>query len=71
MITEQVMHLTNASSMCSCYRTVPNAIWEIFSKFLIFVEIIAKYQKRGKYLPIMHEATCDNYFIVKLNPNAA
>ena len=28
-------------------------------------EIIAKYEKRGKYLPILHEATCDNYFIVK------
>ena len=28
-------------------------------------EITAKYEKRGKYLPILHEATCDNYFIVK------
>ena len=28
-------------------------------------EIIAKYEKRGKYLPILHEAMCDNYFIVK------
>ena len=28
-------------------------------------EIIAKYEKGGKYLPILHEATCDNYFIVK------
>ena len=28
-------------------------------------EIIAKYEKQGKYLPILHGATCDNYFIVK------
>ena len=26
---------------------------------------MAKYEKRGKYLPTLHEATCDNYFIVK------
>ena len=24
-------------------------------------EITAKYEKRGKYFPILHEATCDNY----------
>ena len=56
----------------SCYRTVLSGIWEILSEFLIFCnlfheasEIIAKYEKRGKYLPIFHEATCENYFIVK------
>ena len=27
--------------------------------------IIARYEKLGKYLPTLHEATCDNYFIVK------
>ena len=27
--------------------------------------ITAKYEKRGKYLPILQEAMCDNYFIVK------
>ena len=27
--------------------------------------MIAKYEKRGKYLQILHEATCDNYYIVK------
>ena len=26
---------------------------------------MAKYDKRGKYFPILHEATCDNYFIFK------
>ena len=26
---------------------------------------IAKYQKQGKYLLILHEARCDNYVIVK------
>ena len=28
-------------------------------------QITAKYEKQGKYLPILHEETCDNYFIVK------
>ena len=28
-------------------------------------KITAKYEKRGKYLPILREATCNNYFIVK------
>ena len=28
-------------------------------------KITAIYEKPGKYLPILHEATCDNYFIVK------
>ena len=55
---------TNTCDICSCYCTVPRAIWEIFSHILQ-LEIIAKYEKRGKYLPILHEATCDNYFIVK------
>ena len=35
-----------------------------FSYFSYF-EITAIYEKRGRYLPILHEATCDNYFIVK------
>ena len=34
-----------------------------FSYFATY--LTAKYEKRGKYLPILHEATCDNYFIVK------
>ena len=53
----------------SCYRTVPIAIWEIFSEFLIFCNLTAKYEKRGKYFPRLHEATCDNYFIVKCLSN--
>ena len=28
-------------------------------------QITAKYEKRGKYLPILHEETCNNHFIVK------
>ena len=28
-------------------------------------EITAKYEKLGKYLPILLNTTCDNYFIVK------
>ena len=28
-------------------------------------QITAKYEKRGKYLPILHEARWDNYLIVK------
>ena len=31
----------------------------------MLVGIIAKYEKRGNYLPTLHEATCDNYSIVK------
>ena len=54
-------YTANQKMIRSCYRTVPSAIWEIFSEFLI----TAKYEKRGKYLPILEEATCDNYFIVK------
>ena len=43
---------------------------ENISEFLIFCKslgkkIITRYEKRGKYLPILHEATRDNYFIVK------
>ena len=51
----------------SCYRMVSSAIWEIFSEFLIFCnlfEVIVKYEKRGKYLPILQEPTCENYVIV-------
>ena len=36
-------------------------MWEIFTPR----EMTAKYKKRGKYLQILHEATCDNNFIVK------
>ena len=32
---------------------------------LILQQIVAKYEKRGKYMLILHEATCDSYFIVK------
>ena len=28
-------------------------------------EIIAKYEKQGNHLAILHGATCNNYFIVK------
>lgn len=28
-------------------------------------EIMEKYEKPGNYLPILQEATCDNYCIVK------
>ena len=34
-----------------------------FSYFATY--LTAKYEIREKYLPILHEATCDNYFIVK------
>ena len=44
-----------------------------FSYFATFLtslqasEIIAKYEKLGKYLSILQEATCDNYFIVEFS----
>ena len=48
----------NVDILCAsdkyCYHKVPSAIWKI-----------SKYQKRGKYLPILQAATCGNYFIVK------
>ena len=51
---------------------MPSAREKIFSEFLIFcnlfhellVEITAEYEKQKKYLPILHEVTWDNYFIV-------
>ena len=63
--------VANQKMIRSCYRMVPSAIWEIweiFSEFLIscsLFKIIAKYEKLGKYLPILNEETCENYFIVK------
>ena len=35
------------------------------SYFATYLCIIAEYEKQGKYLPILHEKMCDNYFIVK------
>ena len=35
------------------------------SYFATYLCIIAEYEKQGKYLPILHEKICDNYFIVK------
>ena len=32
-----------------------------------FFATLVKYEKRRKYLPILHEATCDNYFIVVID----
>ena len=60
--------VANQKMIRSCYRTLPSVIWEIFSEFLIFCnlfKITAKYEKLGKYLPILNEETCENYFIVK------
>ena len=35
-----LMTLKNVSNaLSSCYRTVPSAMWEIFSKFLIFCNL--------------------------------
>ena len=62
--------------ICS-YRTVPRVIWEIFSEFLIFCNLYSKnnskIQETRQYLPILYEAMCDNYFIVKclLKPHVA
>ena len=41
-------------------------MWEIFSEFLLFCNLFHEPLafKRKKYLPILHEATCSNYFIV-------
>ena len=56
------------------FVVVPSTIWETYSQFLIFYNIFhetlkklnsSKCEKRAKYLPILHEATCDSYFIFK------
>ena len=39
-------------------------MWNIFRVSHIMQLLTAKYEKREKYLRILHEATCDNYFIV-------
>ena len=43
----------------------------LISKISETRKIIVKYEKREKYMPILHETTSDNYFIVKclLKPN--
>ena len=35
------------------------------SHFVYFLKTTAKYKKGVKYMPILHEATCDNYFTFK------
>ena len=32
--------------------------------YILQLERIAKYEKRGNYLPILHEVMCDDYFII-------
>ena len=74
IISNQIINTVIRLKIRSCYRRVPSAIWEIFSEFLIFFNLIGshqaseltgKYEKREKYLSILHGTTCDNYFIVK------
>ena len=47
-----------SKEISSCYRKVLSAIWEMFSKFLIFCNLffrqVKKYEKQGKYLPILY-----------------
>ena len=53
-----------ADVVVMAWRRVQNG--KYFPSFSYFAtQIIAKYEKRGKYLPILHKATCDNYFTVK------
>ena len=56
-------------SWISCYFTVPSIIWGIFSNFIVFCNLLIiirrKFEKQGKYLQILHEATCNDYFIVE------
>ena len=57
--------------MCFCvfvvviarYRVEFEKYFPSFSDFATY--LTAKYEKQGKYMQISHEATCDNYFIVK------
>ena len=45
----------------SCYRKVRSALWEICP----ISETIVKNKERVKYLLMLHDATCHNYFIVE------
>ena len=49
-------HLNKSMTVCSRYRTMPSAIRKYFPSFSNFAtfEIIAKYEKRGKYLPLLY-----------------
>ena len=47
---------------------MPNAVSNVsFSYFVCHnaCEIKGKYEKQGKYLSILHKATCNSYFMVK------
>ena len=38
-LTLLIHEIANQKMIRSCYRTVPSAIWEIFSEFLIFCSL--------------------------------
>ena len=39
MINDRILRKNERIMISSCYRTVPSAIWEIFSKFLVFCNL--------------------------------
>ena len=43
----KIFAITDTVKNISCYRIMPSATWKTFSEFL---KIIAKYEKRGKYI---------------------
>ena len=38
-ISKVLVNIFGGNILSSCYRTVPSAIWEIFSEFLIFCNL--------------------------------
>ena len=39
MINDRILRKNERIMISSCYRTVPSAIWEIFSEFLVFCNL--------------------------------
>ena len=59
-------HYTFQAVVSSCHQMVPHAIWENFLRFPQFAIINnRKIWKARKMFAILHEAICNNYFIVK------
>ena len=66
-VNTPLIHMQLLSDGTECYETY----FPSFSNFVSYFtsvqvsEIVATYEKRGNYLPILYEAKCDNYFTIK------
>ena len=64
-LTNQIADILFVSDKQLLWHGAECNMGNIFNSQMQFISKIAKCEKRGKYLPILHEATCDNYFIFK------